>query len=91
MYLSWIEMTDVRCYQTLRFEPDGGINVLVGANGAGKTSILEAVASGEVDAGGRYVVLPVALVRLGRDCPVADVSLGYAGAQVAIQVEGRRL
>ncbi len=44
MYLSWIELTDIRCYQTLRFEPDEGVNILVGANGAGKTSILEAVA-----------------------------------------------
>ena len=44
MYLSWLELTEVRCYETVRFEPDEGINVLVGANGAGKTSILEAVA-----------------------------------------------
>ncbi len=44
MYLSWLEMTDIRCYKTLRFAPDEGINVLVGDNGAGKTSILEAVA-----------------------------------------------
>ena len=44
MYLSWVELTGIRCYETLRFEPDEGVNVLVGANGAGKTSILEAVA-----------------------------------------------
>ncbi|MEA3502582.1 MAG: DNA replication/repair protein RecF, partial [Actinomycetota bacterium] len=44
MYLSWLELTDIRCYETLRFEPDEGVNVLVGANGAGKTSILEAIA-----------------------------------------------
>jgi len=33
----------VRCYDRLRFEPDPATNVLVGANGAGKTSLLEAV------------------------------------------------
>jgi DNA replication and repair protein RecF len=44
MYLSWLELTDIRCYDTVRFEPEEGVNVLVGANGAGKTSILEAVA-----------------------------------------------
>ena len=44
MYLSWLELTGVRCYETLRFEPDESVNVLVGANGAGKTSVLEAVA-----------------------------------------------
>ncbi len=44
MYLSWLELTNIRCYETLRFEPDERVNVLVGANGAGKTSILEAIA-----------------------------------------------
>ena len=44
MFLSWLELTDIRCYEKVRFEPDEGVNVLVGANGAGKTSILEAVA-----------------------------------------------
>jgi len=44
MLLSWLELTDIRCYETVRFEPDEGINILVGSNGAGKTSILEAVA-----------------------------------------------
>ncbi|MEN8233402.1 MAG: DNA replication/repair protein RecF [Actinomycetota bacterium] len=44
MYLSWLELTETRCYKTFRFEPEPGINVLVGSNGAGKTSILEATA-----------------------------------------------
>ena len=44
MHLSWLELTNTRCYETLRFEPAEGINVLIGSNGAGKTSILEAAA-----------------------------------------------
>lgn len=44
MYLSWLELTDTRCYETLRFEPVEGVNILVGNNGAGKTSVLEAAA-----------------------------------------------
>jgi len=44
MYLSWLELSDTRCYRRLRFEPEDGLNVLVGPNGAGKTSILESVA-----------------------------------------------
>ena len=43
MRLSWIEVTDYRSYEALRFEPDPGVNVLVGDNGSGKTSLLEAV------------------------------------------------
>ena len=44
MYLSWLELRDTRCYEQLRFAPDEGVNLLVGSNGAGKTSILEAIA-----------------------------------------------
>lgn len=44
MELSWIEVDGFRCYEALRFEPTAGVNVLVGENGAGKTSLLEAVA-----------------------------------------------
>ena len=44
MHLSWLELTNTRCYETLYFEPEEGVNVLVGSNGAGKTSILEAAA-----------------------------------------------
>lgn len=43
MQLTWIELTDFRSYQGLRFEPDTGINVLVGANAVGKTNLLEAI------------------------------------------------
>ena len=43
MHLSWLELRDFRPYETLRFEPSEGVNVLVGENGAGKTSILEAI------------------------------------------------
>ena len=43
MHLAWLELVDFRCYTSLRFEPEPGINVLIGANGAGKTSVLEAV------------------------------------------------
>lgn len=43
MELIWLELGDFRCYDVLRFEPAPGVNVLVGNNGAGKTSVLEAI------------------------------------------------
>ncbi len=43
MELTWLELASFRCYEALRFEPAGGVNVLVGPNGAGKTSVLEAI------------------------------------------------
>ena len=43
MRLAWIELTDFRCHASLRVVPDPGVNVFVGDNGSGKTSLLEAV------------------------------------------------
>ncbi len=39
-----IEIENLRCLAEVVWEPRGGLNVIVGANGAGKTSVLEAVA-----------------------------------------------
>jgi len=43
MWLSWLELDGWRSYPSLNWQPDPGVNMLVGRNGAGKTSILEAV------------------------------------------------
>ena len=43
MHLAWLELADFRSYGSLRFEPDPGVNVLIGRNGAGKTNVLEAI------------------------------------------------
>lgn len=44
MEFTWIELRGFRSYQDLRIDPDRQINVFVGANGAGKTNLLEAAA-----------------------------------------------
>jgi DNA replication and repair protein RecF len=43
MRLTWLELRNFRSYAELRFEPGEGVNVLVGDNGTGKTSVLEAI------------------------------------------------
>ncbi len=43
MILSWLELSGFRAYRDLRFEPGEGVNVLIGDNGTGKTSVLEAI------------------------------------------------
>jgi len=41
--LRWLELGSFRGWQFLRFEPGAGVNVLIGDNGTGKTSVLEAI------------------------------------------------
>lgn len=43
MHLAWLELSHFRSYESLRFEPDPAINVLIGRNGTGKTNVLEAI------------------------------------------------
>lgn len=44
MNLRWLEVANFRSYESLRLEPDDGVNIYVGENAAGKTNVLEAVA-----------------------------------------------
>jgi len=43
MILTRLVVRELRCIQSLDWIPSRGMNVLVGANGSGKTSILEAI------------------------------------------------
>lgn len=45
MKLSKIEITNFRCFESLSFELRHDVNVFVGVNGAGKTTILDAIAT----------------------------------------------
>jgi DNA replication and repair protein RecF len=43
VHVRWIELVGFRNHTSLTFAPEPGLNVLVGKNGQGKTSILEAI------------------------------------------------
>lgn len=43
MELGWLELTGFRCYPGVLLEPASGVNVFVGDNGSGKTSLMEAI------------------------------------------------
>jgi DNA replication and repair protein RecF len=84
MYLTWLELRDFRAYETLRFDPEPGMNVLVGDNGAGKTSILEAV--GYLGMMKSFRAVPdAALVR--DDAGAAVIRGGIAGGASELTVE----
>ncbi|MEN8041198.1 MAG: DNA replication/repair protein RecF [Actinomycetota bacterium] len=93
MHLAWLELSNFRPYEALRFEPDEGVNILVGENGAGKTSVLEGV--GYLGMMKSFRGVPdVSLVR--EDAPAAVVRGGLQGAasetkiECEIPLEGRR-
>ena len=93
MYLTWLELSDFRAYDKLRFEPEPGMNVLVGENGAGKTSILEAV--GYLGMMKSFRAVPdAALVRDGAAAAVIRGGLAGGATELTVEVEiphsGRR-
>jgi len=93
MYLSWLELKDFRSYTHLRFEPEPDINVLVGANGAGKTSLLEAI--GYLGMMKSFRSVPdAALVREGTQTAFVRGGVAGGATERSIEVElprsGRR-
>ena len=93
MYLTWLELIDFRAYGTLRFEPEPGMNVLVGENAAGKTSVLEAI--GYLGMMKSFRSVPdAALVRDGADAAVIRGGVAGGATELTVEVElpagGRR-
>ena len=93
MYLSWLAARDLRCYRELEFTPDPEVNVLVGDNGAGKTSVLEAI--GYVGTLKSFRSVPdEALIRDGADALILRAGIGGGATETTVEVEvprdGRR-
>jgi DNA replication and repair protein RecF len=93
MHLTWLELRDFRAYEALVFEPEPGMNILVGANGAGKTSVLEAV--GYLGMMKSFRSVPdTALVRDGTQAAVIRAGVAGGATELAVEIElpheGRR-
>jgi DNA replication and repair protein RecF len=93
MYLVWLELRDYRCYPSVRIEPARGVNVFIGDNGSGKTSLLEAV--GYLASLKSFRRSPDgALVRHGAPAAVVrgEFAAGERSLRVEVEVpeEGRR-
>lgn len=93
MRLEWLELAGFRTYEALRWEPDSGVNVLVGPNAIGKTNVLEAV--GYLAGLKSFRGVPDAsMVRLGAARAVVRAEISRGGSTVLIEVElpaqGRR-
>jgi DNA replication and repair protein RecF len=93
MHLSWLELRDFRSYPELSFRPETGVNVLVGENGAGKTSVLEAI--GYLGMLRSFRGVPdSALIRTSASAAVVRGGFSGAASETTVEcelpVEGRR-
>lgn len=90
MRLDWLALGDFRCHEQLDFRPDGGVNILIGANGTGKTSILESIAYASTLRSFRGTP-DTALIRSGTSEAIIRVGLGEnaAGAKIEIALPGK--
>ncbi|MFV0322334.1 MAG: DNA replication/repair protein RecF [Alphaproteobacteria bacterium] len=70
-----IDLTNYRNYPMLRFVPSDGMNILLGANGAGKTNLIEAIS----------ILIPGRGLRMAgkEDFAKYDISAGQSWAVVA--------
>lgn len=93
MHLAWLELDRFRSYERLRFEPDPGINVLIGSNGAGKTNVLEAIGYLSMQKSFRRTP-DAALLKAGAESTVIrggfDDATGTFDIAVEIPLAGRR-
>lgn len=86
MLLAWLHLTDFRCHDALEFRPGPGVNVLLGGNGSGKSSVLEGI--GFVATLHSFRRAPdAALVQVGREAAVVRGQFGGEAGTVEIGVE----
>jgi DNA replication and repair protein RecF len=93
MHLVWLEVRDFRSHPAVEFRPDPGVNVLVGANGSGKTSLLEAI--GYLATLTSFRRSPdSALVRAGADAAITRGEFSSGPSEALVEIEtpaaGRR-
>ena len=86
MLLTWLQLRDFRCHPALEVAPGPGVNVFVGGNGAGKSSVLEAI--GYLATLASFRRAPEAsLVRVGADTAVLRGEFAGEAGTVRVEVE----
>ncbi len=86
MYVSALSLTDFRSWPTLELELDTGSTALVGANGQGKTNLVEAIGYAAT-LGSHRVATDAPLVRAGSERAVVRVQVERDGRATLVELE----
>jgi DNA replication and repair protein RecF len=86
VYVARLGLTDFRSYAALDISLDPGATAFVGANGQGKTNLVEAIEYAATLSSHR-VATDAPLVRLGADQAVVRVSVVRAGRPTLVELE----
>ena len=86
MYVQHLGVADFRSWSRVDLSFDPGASVLIGANGEGKTNLLEAI--GYLSTlGSHRVATDAPLIRAGADRAVVQAAVISAGRQLVLEVE----
>ncbi len=86
MYVSQLQVTDFRSWESAQWDLTAGVSVLVGANGQGKTNLVEALAY-LATLGSHRVATDAALVRRGAERSVVRATVVNAGRHLLVELE----
>ncbi|MGH3902374.1 MAG: DNA replication/repair protein RecF [Pseudonocardiaceae bacterium] len=86
MYVRQLEVTDFRSWEHAELDLQPGVAVLVGANGQGKTNLVEAL--GYLSTlGSHRVATDAALVRHGAQRAIVRTAVVHAGRELTVELE----
>ncbi|GLY22696.1 DNA replication/repair protein RecF [Micromonospora sp. NBRC 101691] len=86
MYVRRLELVDFRSYERVGVDLEPGANVLVGANGVGKTNLVEALGYvATLDS--HRVATDAPLVRLGAESAVIRCAVVHEGRELLVELE----
>ncbi|SCL22787.1 DNA replication and repair protein RecF [Micromonospora nigra] len=86
MYVRRLELVDFRSYERIGVDLEPGANVLVGANGVGKTNLVEAIGYvATLDS--HRVATDAPLVRMGATSAVIRCAVVHEGRELLVELE----
>ncbi|MBO4204525.1 DNA replication/repair protein RecF [Micromonospora echinofusca] len=86
MYVHRLELVDFRSYERVAIDLEPGPNVFVGANGVGKTNLIEALGYVATLASHR-VAMDAPLVRMGASAAVIRCAVAHEGRELLVELE----